>query len=115
MQEFATELVDKFRLSDVDPNKAHAFARIKAVFEQKKKILGSTQKQFLDALLTYCPTCGWWVLGGRTGFRLKFIAESMVDFQHCHCSLKKPLCVHPPKLNYCLLFVLHAPAVEQGR
>jgi len=53
MQEFATELVDKFRLSDVDPNKAHAFARIKAVFEQKKKILGSTQKQFLDALLTY--------------------------------------------------------------
>lgn len=53
MQEFATALVDKFRPSDVASDKAHVVARIKAVLEEKKKRLGSTGKQFLDALVAY--------------------------------------------------------------
>jgi len=52
MQEFATALVNKFRPSVVNSNKASTVDRIKAVLKEKKNF-GSREKQFLDALVAY--------------------------------------------------------------
>lgn len=59
VQEFATALVEQHQPPDVDPNKAHTIARLKAVLNLKKQQAGDTVHDFLDALLDY-----WRVLDG---------------------------------------------------
>lgn len=56
LQEFANALVDQFQPPNVDPNKAHAVARVKVVLNMLFAPLGPTQKPFLDALLIYWGT-----------------------------------------------------------
>jgi len=52
IQEFATALVDRYQPATVDPNMAHAVARIRAVLQQRLGQLGSAAP-FLDALVAY--------------------------------------------------------------
>lgn len=59
LQIFVTTLVDRFRPTDVDPNKQHDRARLKAVLEQQKQHLSETEHEFLDALYNY-----WGALSG---------------------------------------------------
>ena len=56
MQEFAEVLVNEFRPSGVDSNKANTVKRIRAVLNQHGAKLGTTVMPFLDALLTYWGT-----------------------------------------------------------
>ena len=56
MQEFATALVARHQPPDVDTDKAHTVARIKAVLNQHASKLGTRAPPFLDALLTYWGT-----------------------------------------------------------
>ena len=56
LQEFASALVDQFKPPNVDPDKAHTVARIKAVLDMLAARLGTTKKPFLEALLTYWGT-----------------------------------------------------------
>ena len=53
LQEFATVLVDQHQPSNVDVDKAHTVARIRAVLDLRRDQLGSTESQFLKALLGY--------------------------------------------------------------
>jgi len=55
LQEFATHLVDRFPPSEVDENKSHTIARLKAVLGQFSH-LGSTERLFLEALIAYWGT-----------------------------------------------------------
>ena len=55
MQEFATSLIEEVQPPEVDSNKAHTIARLKAVLKHLPHI-GSTEKPFLDALIAYCGT-----------------------------------------------------------
>lgn len=61
MQEFAEALVQQHQVPDADPDKAHTIARVRSVVDSKKGQLGSREKPFLDALLTY-----WRTVGGLT-------------------------------------------------
>lgn len=56
IQEFATALVEQHQPSDVDKDKAHTVARIRAVLNLRKDQLGSEERPFLDALLAYWGT-----------------------------------------------------------
>ncbi len=56
MQEFATALVDYYKPPEVDNDKAHDVARIKAVLNLRGSELGETEKPFLVALLSYWGT-----------------------------------------------------------
>jgi hypothetical protein len=58
VQEFAEALVQQQQVPDADPDKAHTVARIRSVLNSKKGQLGSREKPFLDALLTYWGTVG---------------------------------------------------------
>ena len=53
VQEFATSLVLKYLPQDVDSDKAHHKARLKAVFAKEYDRLGKTLGPFLDALINY--------------------------------------------------------------
>ncbi len=53
LQEFAASLVEHFHVENVDPNKAHDVARVKAVINSLKAPLGKTVCAFLDSLLDY--------------------------------------------------------------
>lgn len=53
MQEFATALVDQFRPKDVEKEKARTKNRLRAVLHLCSSNLGSTELDFLDALLKY--------------------------------------------------------------
>jgi len=55
-QEFATYLVEKYQPPNVDENKSHDVARIKAVLAALDPRLGETEKPFLSALLAYWGT-----------------------------------------------------------
>jgi hypothetical protein len=52
-QEFATELVDSWTPSDVDSDVKHVVARVRAVLDQHREKLTTTEKPFLDALIAY--------------------------------------------------------------
>jgi hypothetical protein len=56
LQEFASALVDQFQPPSVDPDKAHTVARIRGVLDMLATRLGTTQKPFLEALLSYWGT-----------------------------------------------------------
>lgn len=56
MQKFATALVDQYQLSNVDKDKAHTVARLKAVLNIQANQLGKTEKPFLDVILIYWGT-----------------------------------------------------------
>jgi hypothetical protein len=56
LQEFATALADEHQPADVDKDIQHTVARIKAVLGLRRGDLGKTEKQFLDALITYWGT-----------------------------------------------------------
>jgi len=58
MQEFATALVEQHQPPDVDKNKAHIVARIRAVLDLRKDQFGSAEKPFLNALVAYWGTVG---------------------------------------------------------
>lgn len=53
MQEFADTLVTLHNLSDVDDDKAHTIARIRAVLAHRESHLGKTHKAFLKSLLSF--------------------------------------------------------------
>ena len=53
MQEFASALVELYRPQDVDTDRAHAKNRLKSVLNMNISQLGSTEKTFLDALVSY--------------------------------------------------------------
>jgi len=53
MQEFVTELVDRFQPTEVDKDKSLVIKRLKAVINQNSDILGKTEKRFLEALVEY--------------------------------------------------------------
>jgi len=56
MQEFVTVLVDEFKPPQVDTDKAHTVARLKALTKLKTKQLGTTLTPFLEALIAYWGT-----------------------------------------------------------
>lgn len=56
MQEFVTVLVDQFKPPQVDTDKAHTVARLKAVIKSKANQLGKTHTPFLEALIAYWGT-----------------------------------------------------------
>jgi hypothetical protein len=56
IQEFATTLINQYQPPDVDIDKAHTVARIKAVLNSCANKLGSSEKPFLDALIVYWGT-----------------------------------------------------------
>ena len=56
MQKFITVLVDQFQPPDVDTDKAHTVARLKAVLNLRSSQLGETVTDFLDALIAYWGT-----------------------------------------------------------
>jgi hypothetical protein len=53
MQLFATSLVEQYKPAEVDQGPAHAVARVRAVIEARKAVLGQTERKWLDALLPY--------------------------------------------------------------
>ncbi len=53
IQEFTTSLVEYYRPSEVDPNKAHDIARLRAVLSLHTSHLGTREKAFIAALITY--------------------------------------------------------------
>ncbi len=53
IQDFTTILVDQYHPPHVSPNPIDTIARMRSVFEVCNARLGSTEKPFLDALLTY--------------------------------------------------------------
>ena len=56
LQEFATYLIQKHNIENVDENKAHDVARIKAVLNSPSVKLGKSEKPFLEALINYWGT-----------------------------------------------------------
>lgn len=56
MQHFATSLVERKGPSEVDPNPTHTVARVKAVVNRSLQNKGTTQREFLEALLQYWVT-----------------------------------------------------------
>jgi hypothetical protein len=56
LQEFATALVDHYQPPNVDSDKAHTVARLKAILNLSRDQLVSTEKPFLDALVAYWGT-----------------------------------------------------------
>jgi hypothetical protein len=56
IQEFATALIEQHQPPNVDKDKAHSVARIRAVLDLRKDQLGSKEKPFLAALLAYWGT-----------------------------------------------------------
>jgi hypothetical protein len=56
LQEFAASLAAKFKPSELDPDKAHTVARLRAILDGHKSRLGKTVQPFLDALLAYWGT-----------------------------------------------------------
>jgi len=59
IQEFATSLVESYQPPNVDTNKAHDIARIKAVINFRVSELGEREKVFLAALISYwCSVSG---------------------------------------------------------
>lgn len=53
LQEFATALVEQHQPTNVDSDKAHTVTRIRSVLDMRRDQLGSTESQFLKALLDY--------------------------------------------------------------
>jgi hypothetical protein len=56
IQEFATALINQYQPPNVDTDKAHTVARIKAVLNSRVRNLGTSEKPFLDALIAYWGT-----------------------------------------------------------
>lgn len=56
MQEFATALVERYRPPNVDSDKKHDVARIRAVLQLRADRLGDKERRFLEALVTYWRT-----------------------------------------------------------
>jgi len=56
IQDFASVLVDLYQPPDVDQNKEHTVARMKAVLNHRASQVGSTLTPFLDAILSYWGT-----------------------------------------------------------
>jgi hypothetical protein len=56
IQEFAAALVSQYQPTNVDVDKAHTVARIKAVLNSCASKLGTSEKPFLDALIAYWGT-----------------------------------------------------------
>lgn len=56
MQEFATSLVERFKLPNVDPDKARDISRLKSVLSANAPALGASASAFLDALASYWGT-----------------------------------------------------------
>lgn len=56
MQEFASACVERYRLSDIDKDKAHIIERLRAVLTHFSARLGHTEKPLYDALLVYWGT-----------------------------------------------------------
>jgi len=56
IQEFASALVEQYQLQNVDQDKAHVVARLKAVLDLQSQRLGTTYKPFLETLLSYWGT-----------------------------------------------------------
>ncbi len=54
MQEFTTRLVERFQPAEVDPDRAHVVARVRAIL--KWRAANGTIREFLDALLAYWGT-----------------------------------------------------------
>jgi hypothetical protein len=53
IQEFASALIDYHQPPEVDPNRAHDIARIRAVIEFHASELGEREKEYLTALISY--------------------------------------------------------------
>ena len=53
IQEFASSLVAYHQPQEVDPNKAHDIARIRAVIELQASYLGDREKEYLITLISY--------------------------------------------------------------
>lgn len=53
IQEYATTLVERYHPSEVDADKAHDIARVRAVLNLRKDRFGEREREFLEALLTY--------------------------------------------------------------
>jgi hypothetical protein len=56
IQEFAEALINQYQLPNSETDKTQTVARLRAVLNHCKNQLGSTEKQFLDALLAYWGT-----------------------------------------------------------
>ena len=56
MQEFATYLVDKYKPSEVDSDKARHISRLRSVLSHNSAKLGKTIPPFLEALVAYWGT-----------------------------------------------------------
>ena len=53
IQEFTTELVEKYKPENIDSDKAHTKSRLKSVLDHLKKKMGDTEKEFIDVLIDY--------------------------------------------------------------
>lgn len=53
LQDFADALVNKHRPPEADPDKAHSISRIRAVIEVRKDSIASTEREFLNELVSY--------------------------------------------------------------
>jgi hypothetical protein len=53
VQEFATELVNRDGIEDVDPHPMHTAARLRAVINHHRNRLGEARRELLDALVAY--------------------------------------------------------------
>lgn len=53
LQDFADALVNKHKPPGADPDKAHTISRIRAVVEVRKNTLSSTERDFLNQLVSY--------------------------------------------------------------
>jgi hypothetical protein len=56
MQEFATALVERYRPAAVEPDRAKTVSRVRAVLDSRSASIGTTTKDFSDALLAYWGT-----------------------------------------------------------
>jgi hypothetical protein len=56
MQEFASALISRYAPPTFNPDPAKTVARVKAVLEHRASTLGSKEKAFLEALLSYWGT-----------------------------------------------------------
>jgi len=56
VQEFAQNLIEYYEPLNMDTDKAKTVSRIRAVLKTREKNIGETEKEFLDALLTYWGT-----------------------------------------------------------
>ena len=56
IQKYANVLVNQYKITEADVNKANVINRIRAVLDHQKSLLGKTEEPFLNALLNYWGT-----------------------------------------------------------